>query len=65
MRILFERLIQTVKTTSDQKISLGIDDLLEKGYVIEDIQVSMNRIATIDTRKIFKETKDIPDMRIR
>ncbi len=61
-KIIFTRLVETIKTEKTKTISLDFDDLLEMGYSVEEIQDSMNRISKIDARKIFEETKNIPNM---
>ena len=61
-KIIFARLVETLKAEKTKTISLDLDDLQEMGYSVEEIQDSMNRISKIDARKVFEETKNIPDM---
>ena len=60
--IIFARLIKAVQMQKTKTISLDLEDLLENGYSVEEIQESMDRISKIDARKVFEETKDIPEM---
>jgi hypothetical protein len=60
--IIFARLIEAVQMQKTKTISLDLEDLLENGYSVEEIQESMDRISKIDARKVFEETKDIPEM---
>ena len=53
---------EEAKEKRTQKVSLDVGDLVEAGYTVEAIRESMNRISQIDSRRLFKETEDIPDM---
>ena len=61
-RIIFKRVVETAKTEHNKQVSLDVNDLIDTGYSVEDIQNSLNRIAKIDARTVFEETKDIPNM---
>jgi hypothetical protein len=61
-KIIFDRVIEMARSERNKKVSLDVNDLIEAGHTVEDIQNSMNRIAKIDVRTVFEETKDIPNM---
>ena len=61
-QIIFKRVIETAKTECNKQVSLDVNDLVDAGYSVEDIQNSLNRISKIDARTAFEETKDIPNM---